>query len=414
MPPTIAEQLIGDVSSGIDQTGANIGQGAQLAQHVANIQQQRAQIDQQREQLQFQKISKYGDLLETASRLDPGPARTALLKSYIPNFKSAMGIDKLFPEQSQQILESEPALAPYLISKIHSGELTQPDLLAHAQDPEWLIKQLPEVKPFLAKENLGQTVSDYGKQISEADKFRITKEETRKNAETQAGMRFGQQDKNTADKQLSEFSNKVANASSRGNLGRAKQMVDAADSVTQLTNGAGLAPGAQPPANETREQRIARYNQMTSSQNAEVFKSLDRLLSMSNPTVHGMESLTPTTYEAIGQKYGEKLFNMPRGANLGEFIEKAMETVNRERNLNAAKFKNQAKALKSGNAVAEKVYGGRMDKIIEDTINNPIPAAAPAGKAFKDFTPNEQQQIIKGIKAKSGETEAQIRQRLGG
>jgi len=211
--PTIADQLIGSAlesSQKAPDISGSLQRGAQLAESVQNIQAQRARIEQAKEEIQFKKIEKYADLLTTASKMDPGNARRALLNDYIPNMKAALGLNDIIPEQSQKIFEAEPALAPFLVSKIQANEISYPELLQNAKNPEWLIKRLPEVQTFLAQEKLGESISDNGNALGEAEKFRLQQVNAEKRSENVAGPRAGNLNARLAD-QAAAAADKIHN-----------------------------------------------------------------------------------------------------------------------------------------------------------------------------------------------------------
>lgn len=178
---------------------------------------------------------------------------------------------------------------------------------------------------------------------------------------------------------LTKFTDKVLNPTSRGYLGSLQKRIDSADSIGTLLG--GLTVNGQPvPANETKEQRIQRFNQADSRQIAEVVKSLDSMLSQGAATVSGQEHLTPSTFEGLKQKFGEKLFNAPKGANQGEFLERFNDTIQREKSLYSQKKKVAHEGLKLGIPDLVKMDPKRIDDILEKAghVDPALDAASPA------------------------------------
>lgn len=202
---------------------------------------------------------------------------------------------------------------------------------------------------------------------------------TRKtNLESQKiAQELGQNMTPEARKGLLDASEKWNDASSRSELGQIKANIRNAETIKTLSNSLGVDHGKNANPNETPEQRVARYNSADPRQVAEIVKSLDRMLSQGNPTISGQEHLTPTTFEGLSQKFGEKVLNVPKGANQGQFIDRILETVDREHATNSQMRDNiidaQAGAFKQ-------LYPNAADKV--DILANTSKKSIFAPKAY--------------------------------
>jgi len=175
---TIAQMLVQSADQGIEQSGANLKAGADLAQTAMNIQNQRAQIEQQKQQLELQKVEKVGSWYEQAAKMPEGAARKAFIKNYIPQGINALGLgDKIHPV-AQEMLAAEPLMPAYLKSKIQSGEIKYADALSALSDPEKLASFMDASKlaQFGGQEELKRTVNEFGTALADADKFAASEE----------------------------------------------------------------------------------------------------------------------------------------------------------------------------------------------------------------------------------------------
>lgn len=105
-------------------------------------------------------------------------------------------------------------------------------------------------------------------------------------------------------------------ASSRSAFGRAANNIRSADAALNLA-----------------DQYKGHENDMDSRQIAEFARSLDALLSQGAPSVSGMDKLIPKTLTGKARSFEEFLTNEPKGAKQAAFIQRARETIEREKAL---------------------------------------------------------------------------------
>lgn len=340
--------------------GSGFAEGAQIAFHAQQLQQQNQEIEMKKQQIQMAKLDKVANWFEAGSKMDDGGAKKAFLGNYIPNGINALGLTDTFHPDTLKMMSSNPLIVPYAKNEIAQGRLDASTLYSALAQPDKMADLLASkgFKQFGAAEDVKAALQDsIGGLVKVADER--AKFQTSLNV---AGIRATAT--NNPDKQLENFGKEVANPSARSSLGIAKQMVDSADAVKQLTE-------SYVPKNATPEQRVAAYDKLDRRQVAEVVRSLDRLLSRSAPTVHGQETLTPDTVEGLFMKYGEKGLGTPQGLNQGKFIERMVDSVDRERKMNADKFRNAATLLKSTKVRAASQHSDVMDKVIEDAVKVP-------------------------------------------
>lgn len=136
---TIAEQLIGNVSQGIEQTGQNLQQGAQLAQTVQNMQVQRQQLDQKKQELDMAKWSKFGELTKIGAEMPEGPARNAFLKNTLTAAGQALLPNQIHPQVTDQ-LTKDPNMGSYLQDQVKAGHMSMTEMKQTLADPELYAK----------------------------------------------------------------------------------------------------------------------------------------------------------------------------------------------------------------------------------------------------------------------------------
>lgn len=342
-------------------------QGAQLAIQQQDLQLRQQQMQQQMQSLQNAKSEKMMAMYESGNKLDPKAQKIFFGSGgFFRNARDNMGMSDQIPDSGLDTLVATPEGVAKGYGAINAYR-------ANGGDPTAVWSQISNP---LQQAEMSPYYEDMNKQLTEATKeqneLKKSKMEVQATTNRQ-NITLGHQDEVTAAKELSDFGDKLANPTTRSMFGKLKSTIDSADAIKQLTD-TGL------PANATPAQRIAAYDKLDSRQVAEVVKSLDRQLSQSNPTVHGQEALAPpTTPEQLAAKYGEKVLNGPVGASQGAFIDRMMGTVNRERDLAAAKYTKGVQALKDTKPFAAKRYGDTMDKLIQDAATNPLPASSGGG-----------------------------------
>lgn len=163
------------------------------------------------------------------------------------------------------------------------------------------------------------------------------------------------------EKQISKFSDKINNPSSKSYLNGLQRKIDAADSVLTLTNAftGGL------PANASRQEKIAAYDNLTVTQAEEVTKNLDNLISGGSPTISGADHLRFETVKSKLSEMKAKLGNQPVPAHLGAFIEQALDTVDREKKNYTNKKSIAHQGMKAGIPGLVSRHGATIDDILE-------------------------------------------------
>lgn len=396
--PDFASMIYGTAQNAEQNQGAGLSQavstGAELALQKEKLDQAQQMMQMKQQELQQEKIQRLYDFQSKAAQTQNPSDRKNLLQATI-GYGNAMGLsnDIVNPKGIMSLASDENQQRMATLDTYTKLDPKDPafmpvsDALDLATNPQKMDKFMQVPKTPL--EWMGKNPN-----LTEAQEYVVNKQTELKKAqlEVEASKQkqqntFSHQDENTAMTELGKFGTAIANPSTRTNLGQMKGMVDAADSVKQLTD-ANLPQGA------SKAQRIAAYDKLDSRQTAEVVKGLDRLLSRSNPTVHGNESLSPpTTIDTFLAKWGEKAGNIPEGTSQGDFIERMMGTVNRERKMNSDKFVKQSKILKDTSPMAAKIYGDRMDKAINDAASDPLGGISYKMSNGQSYTAEQLQQL---------------------
>lgn len=196
-----ASQILGIASQTAqnqpDLAGA-VQKGADLAQHVQNIQTQRAQIEQQKQEMQMQKIGKVASLYEVAGKSE-GKHQKFMYEQAIPNTIKALGLEDYFPESTQAFFQSAPMAMPYIKSRLNDpGEDSQgfmAKIMTAAQDPtgEELGKLMPEIQRFGALEEIAKEVRESGDDLLKSQQFGLEAARKREAAQLAADAAAGRQ-----------------------------------------------------------------------------------------------------------------------------------------------------------------------------------------------------------------------------
>jgi len=373
------------IASGVQEGVKNYQAGAQLALQQQDLTMRQQQMAMQMQQLQSAKSEKLMTMMENGFKLTPAQQNVFFGQDGV--FRQArdnMGLTQSFPDTALKFATSDTdaqARGAGIIAQYR-------DDVAAGKNPS-AVDSLSKLANPLIVGTSSPYYADLNKNMQDAVKDTQTQAAALRDAKAR-----GQQS-TSPDVQLANFGKTVANPSTRSDMGISKQMVAAADSIKQLTD-------AKLPANATKEQAVAAYNSLTPQQNTEVIRSLDRMLSRSNPTVHGQENLEPGTLADLVAKYGQKVGNTPIGSNMGEFIYNMMGTVNRERDMNASKFKAAANVLKETNVNAKATYGDKMDALIDSAVAPPKIGGADTVQFNGHAWPRTQlQEAIKNSKDKN-------------
>jgi hypothetical protein len=394
----------------------NVESGVGIAQTIENVQRNRELLEQQKQQLQTQKVGKLIDAMEAGAKMPSTGARNAYMKYYIPKVQDALGLQDFIPPETLEMIKADPeqvkkfGLLKSWIMNGHDSEGNPFDYITA------VAKMDPEEWANLSDKDVNQ--------LEASEKFRVQQQGLGQRAAMFAGAPGSPKEQTLANTDLAKFSEAVSNPSNRKAIGMHKAIIDSADRVGAFENAIGMPTGKNPPPNETEPQYIARLNKADRRQVEEVVKNLDAILSMrGQQTVSGAEHLRPATIEGFFQKYGESISNMPTGLNQGKFLERALDSIHRERALAAQKYTDIANSLKSAYPRAEKYFGKRMDAMISGgskkvQANVPQKAAGFAPTAqqkqqFKTLPADQQQSAINSLSQQFGTSPQDIQKALG-
>ncbi len=190
----------------------------------------------------------------------------------------------------------------------------------------------------------------------------------------------------------------VANSSQRKRIGSLTKQIDTTDQIFAMTN--GLGGEAKP--NETKAQRVERFNHASEQQYSEAVRTLDRLLSQGAPTAAGTEHLTQPTAEALVAKWKSYLGNVPASSNRGQFLENIMDTVERERKLANTKLEKAVGGLSATYAHLKKRDPQRFQDIIKSASQDESSVGLGGGVVSipaigTKLTPEKRAELIKHI-----------------
>ncbi len=196
-------------------------------------------------------------------------------------------------------------------------------------------------------------------------------------------------DKHNAD--WEKFATAINNPSSRATLGRYQQQLDKAGTLNALANQIGVPEGGQPPANETPAQREARFNKADSRQLYEFAKSADQLISAGQSTMYGTEHLMPKDMQIGASKIAEWASGSPIPANAGSFINRYLDSANRENKYFQGKRDASVAGVAAGYKHLKKLDPDRWEEVMRSTAAQQdapqapqqSPAVAPQGLVEK-------------------------------
>lgn len=135
--------------------GGAISKGAELAQHVQNIQSQRAQIEQAKAQLELTKWDRVGQLSEMVSKIPEGPARQQYQQKIYPAAMDSLVGDKIHP-LVKGIMQKDPDAGAYIYQQVKNGEKTAAEGQQIMGDPELMgqVMASPGFSKFKAQKDL--------------------------------------------------------------------------------------------------------------------------------------------------------------------------------------------------------------------------------------------------------------------
>lgn len=202
--------------------------------------------------------------------------------------------------------------------------------------------------------------------------YKINPQSPKAIAAANAGMKFqtGENDKHNKD--FEDFAKTINNPSSRAQIGRLQTNIDRAGTLNALANSIGVPEGQQVPQNESRGQRIARFNNATPSQLYELGSAADQLVNNAKGTVYGTGHLIPSTMDssiALIRQYMPSWAagNKPVGANAGEFVNMFLDQANRESNYYKTRRDQSITGVSAGYRHLQKLDPERYEDILKST-----------------------------------------------
>lgn len=175
-----------------------------------------------------------------------------------------------------------------------------------------LFKILPIQEKFMASQDANATRRDTAKY--RADSLAAERDATSANREASQADKKNKDDITRIDKASKLIS--AETSSSRSSFGKAANTYRAGEALDQLAGQAQTQPGG-----------------LDNRQMAEVARNLDSMLSNGQPSVSGMDKLLPNTATGDIAHIQEYISNLPKGAEQQQFLQRAMETVKREKDL---------------------------------------------------------------------------------
>ncbi len=198
-------------------------------------------------------------------------------------------------------------------------------------------EQVEKIAPYLSKQYEAEQERQNKRMLLEDRNKERQYEAAQRNADRNVKMLEIAQ--NTKEKQDKKDENDLQNdrykldkllsaetASSRSALGKAANIGRAAEAMNML-------------ATQYKDQ-----NSLDKRQIYELATSLDAMLKGGTSTISGTEHLIPKTYQGDASKIEEYITGLPQGAQQAEFVKRAVETVNREKDLANEQVKRWSKS----------------------------------------------------------------------
>jgi len=176
--------------------------------------------------------------------------------------------------------------------------------------------------------------------------------------------RFGQTQETKLDNRFSTFAEKLNDPASRVAIGRNAAQKDRALAIELLMG------EDQAPKGETREQKIARYNDVPNYRAREMASSFAILLNQGNAaTETGIHEQLPETFRAKVSGWIQSLTNQPEGTKMGPILADIADSVEREKHLADFSLRERIKGMGAGFSDLEKADPARFKSIINSATN---------------------------------------------
>jgi hypothetical protein len=189
--------------------------------------------------------------------------------------------------------------------------------------------------------------------------------------------RMGQTQDNQDNSKWAAFAKEINDPSSRAQIGRYQQNLDKANTINVLANQIGMAPGQTAPKGETNEERIARFNKADPRQLYEFAKAADQLTSATNSTVYGTDHLMPNDMQIGQSKFAEWLSGKPVQANSGEFVQRYLDSANREKAYYQQQRDKSVSGVSAGYKQLQKKDPDRWEEVLGNTTYGNQQAGTP-------------------------------------
>lgn len=179
---------------------------------------------------------------------------------------------------------------------------------------------------------------------------------------------------------------------------------DIASSRSAFGKNANIVRGAN--AIETLAKQIPDPNNMNTRQITELAKSLDAMLSQGAATISGTNKLIPKSAMGDVSKIAEYIGNIPVGAQQGEFVKQALETVQREKELANKQIKGNIKKLLGSSMDLKDKHPEKFNDMLRMNDLDPEDIFGE-DKPQKSNISNEDQEAIDWAKKNSKDPRAQ-------
>lgn len=380
---SITDLLITGAQQTASQTpdySKSFAQGAELAQNLERLKQNREELELRKEEAAQQKLTKIGSLYDTAAKMPEGKGRNAFLKSYIPNAIKALGFGDKIDPTVQEMLSATPQAVSYIQAKLTDQSLALPDVYEALANPEKMatLMSKTELEKFGGAEAIKSALADYPETLQKAYTTGITEAGKSERASTMAGVQETKSKREDVDNLRKELtSNPVVKDTNEigSSYARIKEVFTGPPSPAGDVSGVYAYMKMLDPRSTVREGEQAQAREATGVPS--------QILNLYNRLVTG-QSLT---------------------------AEQRKDFYTRASAIYKAQQSKQKNVVKQFSTVAKK-RGYNPDDITAGIVEAP---AAPTKKiTFKDLTPAEQSQAIKGYMQKYKVDEAKAKQILGG
>jgi len=307
--------------------------------------------------------------IKTSVKSSDGVSPLDLTKSSQEQSDFNKKIQQLMESRDKQQLVAQLGKAAEIIGSgiSHSKPVSQEaydEIAKNADQPLKDFASKLEMRKFDPNSDISKSYKQFAKQIgvkvsdssSAADLEKLTPlmekyMQAKEAAAARRDMRaMAQQvrDDEKLNKRFSEANNKIASeiSSSRSAFGKAANVHRSAEAIERMTD--GIDP-----------------NNLDSRQITELARNLDAMLSSGQATISGMKKLIPETFSGNTMKIAEYISGLPKGARQGEFVQRMLETVRREKELAGDQIKRTQRKILAGYEDLQKKDPERFRRLLE-------------------------------------------------